>query len=322
MAILFLLKFHARFRYKSMSLVLSSLFPVFSLLLIGSLLKRLKLTNEMFLKLSDRLVYFIFFPVLLFWKIGGAEVGRFVNWRLSIATIISIAITYVISALALKLFNISDYKAGSFSQSCYRFNTYIGMAIIFYAFGEEGIKHFGLLIGFAIPFINILAVSTLIWYSGKTTSSGHRLGIFFKEIFTNPLVLSCAAGLAYSRMIGSFPAFIDNTFRLMSAAALPLALISIGGALTMKGLRGNLGISAIGSIIKLLLLPLVGFFVLRELQVIGLPFKVGMIFFMLPTSASIYVLSSQLNSDTELASAAIVLSTILSFFSLSLGLML
>ena len=47
-----------------MNLVLSSLFPVFSLLLIGSLLKRLKLTNEMFLKLSDRLVYFIFFPLL------------------------------------------------------------------------------------------------------------------------------------------------------------------------------------------------------------------------------------------------------------------
>ncbi|MBW2515067.1 MAG: AEC family transporter [Deltaproteobacteria bacterium] len=304
-----------------MSLVLSSLFPVFSLLLVGSLLKRLKLTNEMFLKLSDRLVYFIFFPVLLFWKIGGAEVSRFVNWNLCIAVVISIAITYVISALALKLFNISDHKAGSFSQSCYRFNTYIGMAIIFYAFGEEGIKHFGLLIGFAIPFINILAVSTLIWYSGKTSFSGHRVGIFFKEIFTNPLVLSCAAGLAYSRMIGSFPVYIDNTFRLMSAAALPLALISIGGALTMKGLRSNLVPSAIGSIIKLLFLPLVGFFVLKELQVTGLPFRVGMIFFMLPTSASIYVLSSQLNSDTELASAAIVLSTILSFFSLSAGLM-
>ena len=305
-----------------MSLVLSSLFPVFSLLLIGSLLKRLKLTNEMFLKLSDRLVYFIFFPVLLFWKIGGAKTDGFVDWPMCIAAFVSIAVTYMISALALKLFKISDYKAGSFSQGCYRFNTYIGMAIIFYAFGEEGIKHFGILIGLAIPFINILAVSTLIWYSGKTTSSGHRLGIFFKEIFTNPLVLSCAAGLAYSRIMGSFPAYIDNTFRLISAAALPLALISIGGALSMKGLRGNIGISIVASIIKLLVLPLVGFFILKEFQVTGLSFNVAMIFFTLPTSASIYVLSSQLNSDTELASSAIVFSTIFSFFSLSVGLML
>ena len=305
-----------------MTLVLSSLFPVFSLLMMGSLLRRLNLTNEMFLKLSDRLVYFIFFPVLLFWKIGGAETDRFVDWNMCIAALVSIAVTYIVSALALKVFNISNFKAGTFSQSCYRFNTYIGMAIIFYAFGEDGIKHFGILIGFAIPFINILAVSTLVWYSGKTASSGNSLWIFIKEILTNPLVLACAAGLIYSRTMGSFPAFIDNTFRLVSAAALPLALISIGGALTMKGLRGNMGISIVGSFIKLLVLPLIGFFILKEFQVVGMSFKVAMIFFTLPTSASIYVLSSQLNSDTELASSAIVLSTMFSFLSLSVGLML
>lgn len=305
-----------------MTLVLSSLFPVFSLLLIGSLLKQLHLTNEMFLKLSDRLVYFIFFPVLLFWKIGAADTQRFVAWDMCIAALVSIAATYIISALALKVFNISNFKAGTFSQSCYRFNTYIGMAIIFYAFGEEGIKYFGILIGVAIPFINVLAVSTLVWYSGKGTSSSSSLWIFIKEILTNPLVLACAAGLIYSRTLGSFPAFIDNTFRLISAAALPLALISIGGALTLKSLKSNFSVSILGAVIKLLVLPLVGFFVLDLFQVSGLPFKVGMIFFTLPTSASIYVLSSQLNSDTELASAAIVLSTILSFVSLSIGLIL
>jgi len=112
-----------------MTLVLSSLFPVFSLLMMGSLLRRLNLTNEMFLKLSDRLVYFIFFPVLLFWKIGGAETDRFVDWNMCIAALVSIAVTYIVSALALKVFNISNFKAGTFSQSCYRFNTYIGMAI-------------------------------------------------------------------------------------------------------------------------------------------------------------------------------------------------
>ena len=305
-----------------MTLVFSSLFPVFSLLLLGRLLKQLKLTNEIFLKLSDRLIYFIFFPALLFWKIGSAETSDFINWDLCLAIVMSIAIIYIISALALKLFNISDFKAGSFSQSCYRFNTYIGMAIVFYAYGEAGIQYFGILIGIAIPFLNILAVSTLIWYSGRNKATGSRLTIFFKEILTNPLVLACAAGLLYARTLGSFPVYIENTLELMSAVALPLALISIGGALTFKSLRGNLAIASIASIIKLVFLPLVGYWILTVMQVSGLPFKVGIIFLTLPTSASIYVLSSQLNSDTELASAAIVLSTILSFVSLSIGLML
>ncbi|MFZ0447992.1 MAG: hypothetical protein WAL98_02010 [Desulfatiglandaceae bacterium] len=42
--------------------------------------------------------------------------------------------------------------------------------------------------------------------------------------------------------------------------------------------------------------------------------------FALPTSTAIYILSSQLNSDTELASASVVLSTILSFASLTVAL--
>jgi len=41
------------------------------------------------------------------------------------------------------------------------------------------------------------------------------------------------------------------------------------------------------------------------------------IFFTLPASTAIYVLSSQLGSDTELAAASIVLSAMLSFLSLS-----
>jgi predicted permease len=43
-----------------------------------------------------------------------------------------------------------------------------------------------------------------------------------------------------------------------------------------------------------------------------------MVFFVLPASTAIYVLSGQLKSDTRLASAAIVLSTVLSAIPLSM----
>jgi malonate transporter len=305
-----------------MNMVLSSLFPVFALLIIGRLLGYFHLTSETFLKTSDRLVYFIFFPILLFWKIGGAQTGSALAWDLCLSSLVAIAVVYVVSAFAMKIFRVSSYKAGSFSQSCYRFNTYIGMAIIFYALGDEGIKHFGILVGFSIPFINVLAVSTLIWYSGREFSQGERMKVMLKELVTNPLILSCVAGLLYLKWVNYFPVFIENTFRLSSAVAMPLALISIGGALTLKSLKGNYKLSLVGAVIKLIILPMVGFFCLKMFHVTGIPFRVGIIFFTLPTSASIYVLSSQLNSDTDLASASVVMSTILSFFSLTVGLLL
>jgi hypothetical protein len=50
-------------------IILNSLFPVFGLLILGGMLKRWKLTNDVYLKTSDKLIYFIFFPIMLFWKI-------------------------------------------------------------------------------------------------------------------------------------------------------------------------------------------------------------------------------------------------------------
>jgi predicted permease len=103
---------------------------------------------------------------------------------------------------------------------------------------------------------------------------------------------------------------------------LPLALLSIGGALTLKTLKTYFSLSIVASGFKLLVLPLSGYLMLNAFSVSGLAFKVSMILFTLPTSTAMYVLSSQLNSDTDLASASIFLTTILSFFSLSLILML
>jgi predicted permease len=103
---------------------------------------------------------------------------------------------------------------------------------------------------------------------------------------------------------------------------LPLALLSIGGSLILKSLKTYFSLSIVASGFKLVILPLTGYLMLSAFNVNGLPFKVSMILFTLPTSTAMYVLSLQLNSDTDLAGSNIFLTTILSFFSLSLVLML
>jgi predicted permease len=196
------------------------------------------------------------------------------------------------------------------------------MAVILNAMGETGVARFGILIGFIIPIINVLAVSTLIWYSGQALHARERLRITLRALISNPLIIGCLAGMAYSRIVGGFPLFLDNTFRLAAMVALPLALLSIGGTLTLKNLKAHLGQAFLASIVKLLVLPIVGWFFLKAFVASPLSLQAGMLFFTLPASPAIVVLSSQLNSDTELASAAIVLSTLLSFFSMSAALLI
>jgi predicted permease len=303
-------------------LVLANLFPVFTLIALGAVLKHRGLTNEAFLSTSDRLVYHIFFPAMLFWKIGGADPGSGIPWRLCLVVAAAVLLVYLASAVSMRPAGVGPFQAGSYSQSCYRFNTYIGVAIVINAMDEEGVRLFGILIGFLIPLINVLAVSTLIWFSEERLSLRRRLAVTVKALMSNPLILACLAGLAYAQTLNRFAPFVDNTLRLMSLVTLPLALMSIGGALTFAGLRGYLRPSLAGAAVKLGVLPLVGYGLLRHFEVTGTAFQTAMLFFALPTSTAIYVLSSQLGSDTALASATIVVSTLLSFFSLSAVLVL
>jgi len=303
-------------------IVLDTIFPLFALVLLGSFLKNTGITNDSFLKTSDKLVYYVFFPMMLFWKIGNSAGNGGISIGLCVAGISAVTLVFFLSLGFIIKSGMPGFHAGSFSQSCYRFNGYIGMALILNIQGEAGIRHFGVLVGILIPLINVLAVSVLIWYSSQDLPKKDKLRFFIKALISNPLILGCVAGFLVSRSAFVFPGFLNNTFSLMTAVTLPLALISIGGSLRFKGLACHTRTSFAAAGFKLLLLPVLGFIFLKIFHVTGIPFKTGMIFFSLPTSTAIYVLSAQLNSDIELASAAIMLSTLLSFIPLSIALIL
>ena len=303
-------------------ITLNALFPIFILICLGKSLRHFGYTSKTYLDTSDKLIYYIFFPVLLFWKIGGSSQAAGFDFRWIMATLLALGIIVILSLVIISMGPVSSFQAGSFAQSCYRFNTYIGVAVVLNSLGEVGIAHFGILIALVIPIINVCAVSTLIWFSEKKPESGSKSIVILRSLVANPLIIGCILGLIYARIFSSFPTFIDNGLQMMSMVTLPLALLSIGGALTFKGMFKNLNLSLLAALCKLVMLPLVGYLVYRLAGVQGVPFKVGMIFFCLPTSTALYVLSSQLNSDTDLASSTIVVSTILSFFSLSVALLL
>jgi len=303
-------------------MVLDSVLPVFLVIASGAFLKRLGFTGDGFHKVSDRLVYYIFFPVLLFWKIGDPAAAESMSWRLNLSVLAAILTVYLLSLALILAGGVPRKAAGSFSQACYRFNTYVGLAIVVNVLGEEGMRYFGTLISFAIPFINVLAVWTLIRFSDAQYTSSQKTRFIAKSMLSNPLILACLSGLLYARFRQPFPGFLENTFRLLAPVTLPLALLSIGASLNFRKIGGLLKLSAASCLFKIVLLPLAGLFYLHRFGVTGVPFQTAMIFFSLPAATAIYILSSQFDSDLDMASASILLSTLLSFFSLSASLLL
>ncbi len=298
-------------------MILETLFPIIALIVLGYGVRRYEFVPLDFFRASDKLVYFIFFPAMLFWKVSTAAGADAVDPSLIWAGIMAVSVIFLASTVFIVKGGVAPYQAGSFSQSCYRFNTYIGMAVVLQAMGDAGVVQFAVLVGVLIPLINVMAVTVLIWFSGREMTRAQKQRHLLRALASNPLILACVAGLILSASGLQLPGFVNNTFALASMVALPLALISIGSAFSFKHLPGYLRLSGIAVGFKMVLLPLVGALSLYLFGVEGSAFKTAMIFFCLPTSTAIYVLSSQLNSDTNLASASIVLSTLASLVSLS-----
>ncbi len=135
---------------------------------------------------------------MLFWKIGSSSLKDRINFDLCFVAIIAVCIVYILSLISIKLFKLSSYQSGTFSQACYRFNTYLGMALIINTLGEPGAWNFGILAGFIIPTINALAVSTLIWQSGHDVLL-KKIDFMVKALLSNPLIIGCAAGIIFSK---------------------------------------------------------------------------------------------------------------------------
>lgn len=299
-------------------MIVDHVLPVFLLIGLGFVLRRFRMIEAAFFCNSDKLVYYVFFPALLFWKIGGSPPSQGDSHNLYYAVLAATLVTFVMSSAFIAFSAMPAFKAGTFSQSCYRFNSYIGMALVIGLLGDSGVARFGKLMALAIPVNNVLSVMVLAWYADRRGRSGDRWRFALRATLTNPLIIACVSGMLYATISGRFAAPLANTLRLLTYASLPLALISIGGALQPSLVRNHLGLCTAAAFFKFVVMPLTGFAFLWLLQVHGEAFRLGMIYFALPISPATYILSVQLGSDSEFAAASIVFSTIVSIGALML----
>ena len=303
-------------------MILDSIFPVFALIALGAFLRRRGFTDHAFLRRGDRLVYYVFFPALLFWKIGGAPSPDAVPWRLWAVTLGTILVMWVISLVVIATTRLRPVRAGAFAQATFRFNTYVAIAVVMGAQGDSGVARLGEILSTAIPLANVLAVMTFIWFSRGSLGQGERVRLTLGALVRNPLILACFAGMAWARLMPAWPTAVDNTLQLTASLTLPFALISIGGSLSFTELRARMTPAVGATVLKLLVMPAVGWGLLAWLGISGPDRLTAMLFFAMPASTAMYVLTTQLEGDADLSAGVIVLSTLASFVSLSVVLVI
>ena len=98
--------------------------------------------------------------------------------------------------------------------------------------------------------------------------------------------------------------------------SLPLALISLGGNLSFRGIKGELTLAIVGTLLKLIFLPGIGVLLLHNGQITGFDFRLTVILLACPTAVVTYIMTSELGGNKELSASIIMLTTLTSMFSI------
>src|SRR5574344_1781531 len=213
--------------------IFSSLIPIFSLIVIGYLFKKISFPSQDFWPMADKLTYYILMPALLVLTLSKAKFDIS-----SINLVSSSLLAIFLTLIFLIVFNkISSTRSSSFTsvvQGGIRFNTYVFLALSGSIFRSEGLVIAAIIISFAIPILNIFCISIFAIYSDN-----QKINIFFifKSIFKNPLIIAFIIGVLINILGFQMPLSLENFLKILSAAALPLGLLSIGYALVLKDIK-------------------------------------------------------------------------------------
>jgi predicted permease len=293
----------------------NAVMPMFLIIVLGFVIKWKNMISLQTQSQLNNLAFRVFIPMMLVNSLYRTDFRHIFQPRLFAFLVLSIIITWIlVSALVVKIEK-SDFKRGAIIQGICRSNYILfGLAILINLYGADNIGIPSLLTAIVLPLFNAFAVITLEIFRG----SGVGVKDMVKEVARNPLIIGVAMGIAISLLQIRLPLFLESAISSLADMAMPLALVAMGASLsfekTFKDKR-NLSLVVIG---KLVVIPavfvplaiLVGF---RNMELAAL-----MVVFASPTSVSSYPMADQMNSDSELASAAIILSTLISCFTMFL----
>ncbi len=284
--------------------------PILVILILGVFFRRIKLIDDHFISIGNKLVFNVTLPCILFF--GTAT--RPLNESLDVPLVVFGAVATVLIVVCLwwlAPFFVKDDKKGVFIQGAFRGNMgIIGIAMVLNAYGPEILPKISVYLGILTILYNILSV----WVLHSNEQS------YVTTLFKNPLIIAVVSGLVCSGFGIPIPAFVQDTGNYFSKMTLPLALVCIGGSLRWESFRVNQQDVVWPTVFKLVLIP-----VAATGAAIAFGFRgqdLGLLFLMMsaPTAVASYVMARQMTQYGEMAAAIVAMTTTINAFTVTAGL--
>ena len=290
--------------------------PVFAMLFLGALLKRINWINDNFIHIASSLVFNVTKPALLFLGILHADLHAALQPDLliyfSIATLVSFAMAW-----GWAIWRCPREDRGIYTQGAFRGNNgVIGLALAASMYGDYGISLGAILAALVILFYNTLSTIVLAVYSPVIKSDPWSI---CKSVISNPLIISVIVAAPFAYWQIGLPNWFETSAKYLSQMTLPLALICIGGTLSLAALRKSGKMALSSSLVKMVGLPLVTTLGAWLWGFRGAELGILFLYFGSPTAAASYVMARAADGNHELAAAIIVITTLMAAITTNLG---
>jgi len=309
-------------RFTPMLATLEILLPVFGLIFAGFACRRRGVLGPNSASELNRFVVWLALPALLFDTMARATWQQLYQPAFVITFSAACAGIFAL-ILVMRLVNgrhLADASVDAIAAS-YPNTGYIGFPLGMIAFGQASLTP-TTIATILVACVLFAGAIVLIEIGLQTERTPHKLGLkVLGSLARNPLIVSPVAGALFASTHVPLPASAETFLKLLSGAASPCALVSLGLFLAEKrpSPPGTRGIAWLLTLVKLVAQPALTWWLAA--RVFGLSpalVEMAVVLAALPTGTGPFMLAEFYDREAHITSRTILLSTLGSVVTLSL----
>lgn len=307
--------------------ILTPLFAVFGIMLLGTLVQKLRFLPVETDQVLNQYVYYIAFPAVLLIALAQQPIEEILQWGFIAGYSAAMLMIYLICVGISLLFNPKQHAIAAVRalNATFGNTAFIGIPLLVIIFPEQQ----SALVAAAIASLLSVLMFAVALVSLELTTNTHRqhhaVVIMCLAVVKNPIVIGCFIGIGISALGITLPSGVAMMIQQIGNTSSPCALFAVGMVLA-KAMRyqkdskvfslTNLIELSLINLFKLILQPALVFFMLKSVGVSGDYLVMGVILSALPTAASVYLLAQRYNTQASTSAQGILFGTIVTFFSL------
>jgi len=290
--------------------------PVFALIILGASARYWRVLDAPGQRGLNDLTFYLLIPALLFGSIADGPPLRGLDaalWYFGCCVVVF----FIGVVVGRRVLGNGLAAASVLGVNCAYGNTVmLGVPIVTAAFGPAGVQFLVPIV--ALHTLVLLPLATvLIEADGAPTGVWQKLRGIVSGLLRNPIVTGIVAGAAW-RVLGlPVPDPMHRLLAMLGSAAPTLALFSLGASLPDFAARGSLRETGVALVLKLLVLPVLVWTVVRLAGVDPVPAAVAIVTGAAPTGANAFFLARRTGTMASASAGMVVASTALSVLTLS-----